>query len=76
MKLITCEFNIDSGCVELRFDDETELAGLQCAAGVCEVGAKQRCPELPVNHNQINTLRSPAGDVIIGRAFCIPKTPR
>ena len=25
MKLITCEFNMDSGCVELRFDDETEL---------------------------------------------------
>ena len=25
MKLITCEFNIDSGCVELRFDDGTEL---------------------------------------------------
>ena len=25
MKLITCEFNMDSGCVELRFDDGTEL---------------------------------------------------
>lgn len=25
MKLITCEFNIDSGCVELRFDDGTAL---------------------------------------------------
>lgn len=25
MKLITCEFNIDSGCVELRFDDGIEL---------------------------------------------------
>ncbi len=25
MKLITCEFNMDSGCVELRFDDETML---------------------------------------------------
>ena len=29
MKLITCEFNIDSGCVELRFDDGTEL-GIDC----------------------------------------------
>ena len=25
MKLITCKFNMDSGCVELRFDDGTEL---------------------------------------------------
>lgn len=25
MKLITCEFNMDSGCVELRFDNGTEL---------------------------------------------------
>lgn len=25
MTLITCEFNMDSGCVELRFDDGTEL---------------------------------------------------
>lgn len=25
MKLITCEFNMDSGCVELHFDDGTEL---------------------------------------------------
>lgn len=25
MELITCEFNIDSGCVELRFDDGTAL---------------------------------------------------
>ncbi len=25
MRLITCEFNMDSGCVELRFDDETML---------------------------------------------------
>lgn len=25
MKLITCEFNMDSGCVELRFDDGTKL---------------------------------------------------
>ena len=25
MRLITCEFNMDSGCVELRFDDGTEL---------------------------------------------------
>ena len=25
MKLITCEFNMDSGCVELRFNDGTAL---------------------------------------------------
>ena len=25
MKLINCEFNMDTGCVELRFDDGTEL---------------------------------------------------
>ena len=25
MKLITCEFNMDSGCGELRFDDGTAL---------------------------------------------------
>lgn len=25
MKLITCEFNMDSGCVELRFDDGNAL---------------------------------------------------
>ena len=25
MKLIICKFNMDSGCVELRFDDGTEL---------------------------------------------------
>ena len=25
MKLLTCEFNMDSGCVELRFDDGTAL---------------------------------------------------
>lgn len=25
MKLTTCEFNMDSGCVELRFDDGTAL---------------------------------------------------
>ncbi len=25
MKLITCEFNMDSGCVEMRFDDGTAL---------------------------------------------------
>lgn len=25
MKLITCEFNMDSGCVEMRFDDGTVL---------------------------------------------------
>ena len=29
MKLIACEFNMDSGCVELRFDDGTEL-GIDC----------------------------------------------
>ena len=31
MKLITCEFNMDSGCVDLRFDDGTEL-DIDCAA--------------------------------------------
>ena len=31
MKLITCEFNMDSGCVELRFDDGTEL-DINCTA--------------------------------------------
>lgn len=31
MKLITCEFNIDSGCVELQFDDGTEL-DINCTA--------------------------------------------
>lgn len=25
MKLITCQFNMDSGCVELRFDNGTQL---------------------------------------------------
>ncbi len=25
MKLITCEFNMDSGCVEMRFNDGTAL---------------------------------------------------
>ncbi len=25
MKLITCEFDIDSGCMEMRFDDGTAL---------------------------------------------------
>lgn len=25
MKLINCEFNMDTGCVELRFGDGTEL---------------------------------------------------
>ncbi len=31
MKLITCEFNMDSGCVELRFDDGTAL-NIDCTA--------------------------------------------
>lgn len=31
MKLITCEFNMDSGCVELRFDDGTAL-DINCTA--------------------------------------------
>ncbi len=31
MKLITCEFNIDSGCVALLFDDGTEL-DIDCTA--------------------------------------------
>ena len=31
MKLITCEFNMDSGCVELRFDDGTAL-DIDCTA--------------------------------------------
>jgi len=31
MKLITCEFNMDSGCMELRFDDGTEL-DIDCTA--------------------------------------------
>ena len=31
MKLITCEFNMGSGCVELRFDDGTEL-DIDCTA--------------------------------------------
>lgn len=31
MKLITCEFNMDSGCVELRFDDDTAL-DIDCTA--------------------------------------------
>lgn len=31
MKLITCEFNMDSGCVELQFDDGTEL-DINCTA--------------------------------------------
>ena len=31
MKLITCEFNMDSGCVELRFDDGTTL-DIDCTA--------------------------------------------
>jgi len=31
MKLVTCEFNMDSGCVELQFDDGTEL-DINCTA--------------------------------------------
>lgn len=31
MKLITCGFNMDSGCVELRFDDGTAL-DIDCTA--------------------------------------------
>ncbi len=31
MKLITCEFNMDSGCVELRFDDGTAM-DVDCTA--------------------------------------------
>ena len=31
MKLISCEFNMDSGCVELQFDDGTEL-DIDCTA--------------------------------------------
>ena len=31
MKLVTCEFNLDSGCVELRFDDGTKL-DIDCTA--------------------------------------------
>ena len=31
MKLITCEFNMDSGCVELRFNDGTAL-DIDCTA--------------------------------------------
>lgn len=31
MKLITCEFNMDSGCVELRFDNGTTL-DIDCTA--------------------------------------------
>lgn len=31
MKLISCEFNMDSGCVELQFDDGTEL-DINCTA--------------------------------------------
>ena len=31
MKLITCEFNMDSSCVELRFDDGMEL-DIDCTA--------------------------------------------
>ena len=31
MKLINCEFNMDSGCVELRFDDGTAL-DIDCTA--------------------------------------------
>lgn len=31
MKLITCEFNMDSGCVELQFDDGTAL-DIDCTA--------------------------------------------
>ena len=37
MKLITCEFNMDSGCVELRFDDGTEL-DIDCTAVEHEYG--------------------------------------
>ena len=31
MKLVTCEFNMDSDCVELQFDDGTEL-DINCTA--------------------------------------------
>ena len=31
MKLVTCEFNMDSGCVELQFDDGTAL-DIDCTA--------------------------------------------
>lgn len=31
MKLIACEFNMDSGCVELRFDNGTAL-DIDCTA--------------------------------------------
>ena len=37
MKLITCEFNMDSGCVALRFDDDTAL-GIDCTAVEHEYG--------------------------------------
>ena len=37
MKLITCEFNMDSGCVELRFDDGTAL-DIDCTAIEHEYG--------------------------------------
>ncbi len=33
MKLVTCEFNMDSGCVELRFDDGMALAIYYTAVG-------------------------------------------
>lgn len=31
MKMITCEFNMDSGCVELRFDDGA-ASDIDCTA--------------------------------------------
>ena len=37
MKLITCEFNMDSGCVELRFDDGMAL-DIDCTAIEHEYG--------------------------------------
>ena len=43
MKLITCEFNMDSGCVELRFDDGTAF-DINCTAieDKCGLTIRQR----------------------------------
>ena len=58
MKLITCEFNIDSGCVELRFDDGTEL-GIDCTVVESEYARHQEHARTVFPHRRCSKYEAP-----------------
>ena len=56
-KLKSCEFNLDTNCVELTYTDGTMLAIDTIAAGICRSRLERGCGRIP----QASDAVPPAG---------------